>query len=130
MIDINVAAQMRRDGASYREIGDVFGVSGERIRQVLKNRVRLRKGSTDMEKIVYECLYNYLMDHPKMTFPALAMAMFGNSDIKTNNKLRNLLHGKNCMVSKLSLDRLMAITGMTYEELFKLREGFKEECDR
>jgi hypothetical protein len=33
------------------------------------------------------------------------------------------------MVSKRSYDRLMAVTGMTYEQLFKLREGFKEEDD-
>lgn len=128
MIDREKAAQMRRDGCTYEEIGAVFGVSRERIRQVLKNQVRCRKCSTDMEKIVYEGLYNYLMDNPKMTYPALAMVMFGGGT-KTNNKLRNLLHGKNCTISKRSLDRLMALTGMTYEQLFKLREGFKEEED-
>lgn len=129
MIDREKAAQMRRDGATYEEIGAVFGVSRERIRQVLKNQVRTRKCSTDMEKIVYEGLYNYLMDNPKMTYPALSMAMFGGGDTKTNNKLRHLLHGKNCMISKRSLDRLMALTGMTYEQLFKLRDGFEEVAD-
>jgi hypothetical protein len=120
---------MRRDGATYKEIGAVFGVSHQRISQILKNQIRTRKCSTDMEKIPYEGLYNYLMDNPKMTFPALAMAMFGAGDAKTSHKMRNLLHGKNCMVSKRSYDKLMALTGMTYEQLFKLREGFKEEDD-
>lgn len=129
MIDKNVAAQMRRDGATYQEIGDVFGVSRERVRQVLKNQVRLRKSSTDMEKIVYEGVYNWLMENPRMTFPAFAQLMLGYGGQNATNLVRNFLHGKNCRINKQSYDRLIAKTGMTYEELFKLRDGFKEEED-
>jgi hypothetical protein len=39
------------------------------------------------------------------------------------------VHGRNSKISKRAYDRLMAATGMTYEQLFKLREGFKEEED-
>ena len=49
MIDIEKAAQMRRDGFTNEEIGKVFGVSRERIRQVLKNQVRCRKYTTNMD---------------------------------------------------------------------------------
>lgn len=129
MIDRAVAAQMRRDGATYQQIGDAFGVSRQRVQQVLKNQVRLRKCSTDMEKIVYEGIYNYLMDHPRMTFPSLAMVMFGNSGNNENNLVQNLLRGRSCKISKRAYDRLIAATGMTYEQLFKLRDGFKEEDD-
>ena len=128
MIDREKAAQMRRDGASYQQIGDAFGVSKQRVQQVLKNQVRLRKCSTDMEKIVYEGIYNYLMDHPRMTFPSLAMLMFGTSGSNENNLVHNLLHGRNCRIGKSAYDRLIAATGMTYEQLFKLREGFEEDA--
>jgi hypothetical protein len=126
MVDKEKALQMRRDGATLNEIGNTFGVSGEYIRQILKHQVRNRKNTTDMEKIVYEGIYNWLMANPKMTFPAVARLMFGHTSCGYTNVAMNLLHGKNCRISKQAYDRLMAATGMTYEQLFKLREGFSE----
>ena len=125
MIDRVKAEQMRRDGLTFREIGEAFGVSRQRVEQVLKGKAR--KCTTDMEKIPCEGLYNWLMDNPKMTFPALARVMFNNCNANKKNQVVNLLHGRNCRISKRAYDRLMAATGMTYEQLFKLREGFKEE---
>lgn len=127
MIDREKAAQMRRDGASYEEIGKVFGVSRERVRQVLKNQVRCRKYTTDMEKIAYEGLYNWLMDNQKVTFPALSYIMFGKRGTGHGNLMLNFVQGKNVKITKQSIDRLIAKTGMSYEQLFKLREGFEEE---
>ena len=112
-----------------QEIGDKYGVTRERIRQVLKYQVRCRRHTTDMEKIVYEGLYNYMMDNPKLTFPNLARLMFGTSNGNYAKLVRNFLNGRNCRIRKRAYDRLMAATGMTYEELFKLREGFKEEAN-
>ncbi len=129
MVDREIAVQMRRDGATLQEIGDVFGVTRERIRQVLVKQPRARKCSTDLEKIVYEGLYNYMMDNPKMTFTSLAMVMLNNGGNAASNKIQRFAHGKNCVISKKAYDRLIKKTGMTYEQLFKLREGFEEEGD-
>lgn len=128
MVDRERAAQMRRDGKTYREIGEEFGVSKQRAEQILHGR-RIRKRSTDMEKIPYEGLYNWLVCHPEITFPALAQLMFGGSTKSQHAAMWRLLHGRSCKISKKAYDRLIAATGMTYEQLFKLREGFKEEED-
>jgi hypothetical protein len=53
----------------------------------------------------------------------------GNSGNNENNLVWNLLHGRNCRICKRAYDRLIAATGMTYEQLFKLRDGFEEEDD-
>ena len=129
MVDKEKALQMRRDGATLKEIGNTFGVSGEYIRQILKHQVRNRKNTTDMEKIAYEGIYNWLMANPKLTFPYVARVMFGHTSGGYTNVAMNFMQGKNCRISKQAYDRLMAATGLTYEELFKLREGFKEEAD-
>ena len=136
MIDREKAAQMRRDGATYAEIGAAFGVSRQRAAQVLDLRRRcsqdgrrVRKCSTDMEKIVYEGIYNWMMDHPNVTYPALTNIMFGHYQKESRNTVVRLLHGKDSKIPKRAYDRLMAATGMTYEQLFKLRDGFKEEDD-
>lgn len=129
MVDREKAAEMRRDGMTYAEIGEYFGVSRQRIEQCLKGRVKTRKCSTDMERIPYEGLYNWLMDNPKVTYPTFARLVFGTCNTNTTNKIQNLLHGRNVLIGKRSYDRMMAVTGMTYEQLFKLREGFEEEDD-
>ena len=136
MVDREKAAQMRRDGATYAEIGAAFGVSRQRAEQVLNpkgrrslNGRRARKCSTDMEKIVYEGIYNWMMDHPKVTFPALTNIMYGHYYGKNQAAVVRFLHGKDSKIPKRAYDRLMAATGMTYEQLFKLRDGFKEEDD-
>lgn len=130
MIDRKTAAQMRNEGMTQQEIADVFGVSRQRIQQVLrKSIVYNRKYAADIEKIPYEGLYNYMVAHPSVTFPALAAILFGSSGKNENAVARSLAFGKNCRIGKRSYDRLMAETGMTYEQLFKLREGFKEEGD-
>lgn len=128
MVDRKTAAQMREEGMSYREIADVFGVSRQRIQQVLKKGIAYdRKYAADIEKIPYEGIYNYMVENPKVTFPALSMILFGTSNKNKNEVTRNFVFGMNCKIGKRCYDRLIEKTGMTYEQLFKLREGFKVE---
>lgn len=101
MVDREKAAQMRRDGATYAEIGAAFGVSRQRAAQVLwkmKQEGRARKRSADMEKIVYEGIYNWMMDHPRVTFPALTNIMYGNYYPKHQETVARLLQGKDSVV--------------------------------
>lgn len=128
MIDKEKVCQMRADGATYREIGEKFSVSKQYVEQIVRKQ-RVRKQSTDMEKIPYEGLYNWLKEHPEITFPALTRIMFNDSNKNLHAAVLSFVHGRNSKISKRAYDRLMAATGMTYEQLFKLREGFKEEED-
>lgn len=129
MIDREKAAEMRRDGMTYKAIGEVFGVSRQRIWQALKTEGNKRKCITDIEKVPYEGLYNWLMADERMGYAGIAKIMFGSSNNARNNLVRNLCRGHNCRIPKRAYDRLLAATGMTYEELFKLRDGYKEEAD-
>ena len=132
MVDREKAAQMRRDGATYAESGAAFGVSRQRAEQVLKKQKeegRARKFSTDMNKIVYEGIYNWMMDHPRVNYPSLTNIMFGHHRKDSQCAVMRFVQGKGSKIPKRCYDRLMAATGMTYEQLFKLREGFEEEDD-
>ena len=129
MIDRERAAEMRRNGMTYKAIGEVFGVTRQRAHQALKPENNKRKYNTDIEKIPYEGLYNWLVENPKVGFSTLANIMFGGSGNTRNNLVRNFCLGRNSRISKKAYDRLLAKTGMTYEQLFKLREGYKEEAD-
>lgn len=130
MVDRRTAKQMRDDGMSYQEIAEVFGVSRQRIHQVLKSgAVYTRKYAADIETIPYEGIYKFMVENPKVTFSALAVIMFGYSGNTASNMARRFVRGDNTKVGKRTYDRLIAATGMTYEQLFKLREGFTEEDD-
>ena len=129
MIDREIVIEMRRNGMTYKEIGDVLGVTSQRIEQILKQEGRKRRFGTDIEKIPYEGLYNWLVANERVGFSTLAIVMFGNSGNGYNNLARNFCLGRNSRISKKAYDRLLAKTGMTYEQLFKLREGYKEEAD-
>ena len=113
---------------TYREIADVFGVSRQRIQQVLKKGiVYKRKYAADIEKIPYEGIYKFMVENPRVTFSALAVILFGYSGNARVNMARRFVCGDNSKIGKRSYDRLIAATGMTYEQLFKLRDGFEEE---
>lgn len=43
MIDMNLAEQMRREGATYQEIANHFGVTKQAIHLNMKNHGRLRR---------------------------------------------------------------------------------------
>lgn len=130
MVDRVTAAQLRSEGKSYAEIAEVFGVSRQRIQQVLKKKVVYnRKYAAEIERIPYEGLYRFMVENPKVTYPALANILFGKSDRQKNETARNFAHGMSSKIPKRGYDNLIARSGMSYEQLFKLREGFKEEED-
>jgi hypothetical protein len=88
-----------------------------------------RKYAADLEQIPYEGLYKFMVENPKVTYPALAMILFGDCGKNKNEVARNFAHGMSSKLPKRAYDRLIEKSGMTYEQLFKLREGFKEEGD-
>ena len=128
MVDKELAIEMRRDGKTFREIGEHFGVSHQRAQQIIGNGVRSRKSTMDMEQIVYKGIYDYMVSHPLVTIPTIARIIHGGSSTGVQiANARRLIHGGNVHITKSGIDRLIAKTGMTYEQLFELREGFTEE---
>lgn len=128
MIDRQLALDMRRNGATLREIGDYFGVSYQRVSQVLYGYTRTRRDEAFIEKIVYKGIYDYMVAHENMTMPKLALEMYGcvGKNRAYVERLRRLFEGKDANISKGVIDRLLALTGLTYERFFELRDGFAE----
>jgi hypothetical protein len=127
MVDMKIAAQMRRDGATLQEIADVFGVKYQRIQYLLKKGgVRNGKRDAAIEKIPYEGLYQFMVANPNLSLSMLSVIMVGDGSHTASAKIRRFAHGENCSLSKRAYDKLLELTGMTYEQLFKLREGFTE----
>ena len=129
-IDKEIAIAMRVNGATYTEIADYFGVSYQAVQGVLRHCARARRGGDSfLTNIPYKGLYEFFLKHERVTIPYLARVMYTHANRNSEEVTRRLCMGGNARVPKKALDRLLAYTGMTYEELFELREGFEEVDD-
>lgn len=128
-IDRDLAASMRRDGKTYQEIADCFGVSPQAVSDSLKKHVHARKDLNAIEKIPYKGLYEFMLSHPRVSITHLSAKMFQYPNHASSEKVRRLIQGGYAQLPKSAYDRLIKYTGMTYEQLFELRAGFEEEGD-
>lgn len=101
--------EMRLDGYTLQRIANEMGVTRQRIYQILYKRPR--RGF----KSIYPML-NVWMNDNKETYVSLAPKM-GMSKYTISQKLQGEKEFK-----KLEIDRLLSLTGMTYEEAFALEE--------
>lgn len=128
-IDMDTAIAMRRNGKTYMEIAKCFGVSWQAVQYRLVNCVRARKDGDWIEQVPYNGLYDFLMMHDRVSIPVLTKVVLSEASRNNVERMRRFCYGRNVHIPKKAIDRLIAYTGLTYEELFKLRGGFKEEED-
>lgn len=129
-IDKELAIAMRVKGATYAEIADHFGVSWQAVQRMLRYYAHRRRGGDEfLATIPYKGLYAFLFNHDRVTIPQLARVMYKSAHRNNVEVVRRFINGGNAHVPKKAIDRLLAYTGMTYEKLFELREGFKEADD-
>lgn len=114
---------LREQGKTYQEIGDIYGVSKQRVEEVIKNAEkrfngeRIRKNSTNIEKIVYKGIYDLFYKDCTMT--ATKLARIVGHDKGT---VENLIKGTNARFTIKGIKRLIDFSGMTFEELFEPRK--------
>lgn len=120
---------LREQGKTYREIGEKFGVSLQSVQQMMSRHgyrpLRTRKASVDIEKIVYEGIYNLFMSDYKMTFTKFARIAFGSerADQTRIERIRRFCQDYSDV--KLSVQNIVNICeyiGEPFECVFKIRE--------
>ena len=101
---------MRLEGATFQEIADKFGISRQRVQQLLcSNRPSTRK---TLNKIVYPNIAKWLDDN------GMNIYCFGERCGLSSTSLRNfLLLDLGC--TKYTIDKILEVTGLTYEEAFR-----------
>ena len=105
------AYKMRVEGHSFKEIGDRFGVSRQYICQILpvpeKNRIEMSANSC-----AYKNISKWMLEHG-CSYSKLARLCGIPS-----NTLNLFLTGKGDS-RKSTIDKILYVTGMTYEEAFQ-----------
>ena len=110
-IDEKVKAyRMRLEGATYKEVGDYFGVSKQCIQQLLP-----RPEKTRVEMSAESCIYKNIskwMLQEDVSYSKLALY----SGLSTSGITR-FLTGKGS-ANKSTIDKILDVTKMSYEEAF------------
>ena len=121
--NVNEIIELRKHGLTYAQIGERYGVSKQRIQQLI-GKERIRKCSTDIEEIAYEGIYQLFVDDPEMTFIKLTKIMYGTSyaDTAAHEKVFRFVRKKaNSRMRLECINNLINYIGKPYEEVFKER---------
>ena len=104
--------RIRIEGRSLQEIGDRFGITRERVRQILNNPVRIARAST------IKCVYPAISDYLKCN--RISAYQFSSRTGITYATLYNTLTVRT-NPNKRVIDKILSETGLTYEEAFSTK---------
>lgn len=115
---IITAKKMRQEGKTYQQIGDTFGISKQRACIIcgmdINDKPYFHIWTKD--RCIFHSLRDWFNIHRFSTKDILEQI---GLPVSSSNRihLRRILNGDVTM-KKDDIDRLIALTGMTYEELF------------
>lgn len=119
--------QLRKQGKTYREIGEIYGMTRQGVEQKMKraakifNNARVRKCTSDISKIVYQGIYDWFENDVTMTTTKFAR-MLGVNTLTA----KKMLTEKGARFSIDMIKKLIDYSGMSFEKLFEprgVREG-------
>ena len=107
----------REKGLTYQEIADKYGVSKQCIYMACGKGNPTYFQPFTQKRCVYPNLRNWINDN-KICAAELIRRLGYEYTGRTASWIRTILAGKG-NIKKTLIDKLIALTGMTYEELFK-----------
>ena len=110
--DISQAATMRENGASLQEIADSLGVSRQWIGVILHGTGRVTYKPRNMNRIIYPTIRNFL-EKNRMSITRFSVLC----NVSHITIYRGITGEKDML--KRTIDQILRVTGMTYEEAFK-----------
>ena len=102
---------MRLDGYTLQQIGDKFGVTKERIRQIVGNNVTTENRIDRTEKIIYPNIKKWAIAHNKTPHQIYM-------DINCSKSTKWLTVHGSYGPSLESIKKILNYTGLTFEEAF------------
>ena len=111
-IDQKVEAyRMRLEGSTLQSIADTFGVSKERIRQILPGEGKNWSDDAVLSRCAYPGIAQWLFEN------RLNYSEFGGLIGFSQATISRWMNGVN-KLNKPAIDKILEVTGLTYEQAF------------
>lgn len=109
--------ELRKQGMTYQEISDILGCSKSYVGSQLSNSEEYKFRTLTPKDCIYVGLRNW-MNKNKVTRASFCRMMYGYVHPATHMRYSAIFRGKDC--TKKTIDKILSITGLAYEEAFKL----------
>ena len=125
---INEILEMRKNGATFQQIADSFGVSKQCVNAAFNAQThgrwkRMRGHGFDIETIAYKGLYEHFKNNICETVTSFSTKIYGHSSNNSIPKLRKFIIGDtDSHFSITHIKKMCEITGKSFEELFERRD--------
>ena len=109
---------LREQGMTYQQIADHFGITYQAVAQTLSKYEPSRFRYVTENGCVYPNIRNW-MNRNKVTKSEFVRRLGLCNCYDNKARLASYLRGE-CDPSKSTIDKILAVTGMTYEEAFEV----------
>lgn len=110
---------MHNKGVTYEEIGKMLGVSKQRVAQIAPAKIYSRFfREITPKQCVYTGIRNW-MNENKITLSELSRRVYGNGTPNNYHQTTRMLRCGGDYTNKWMIDKILSVTGLTYEEAFK-----------
>ena len=119
---------MRINGATYKAIGEHFGVTRQRAHEIIhRHNGRLAIGTRysgfPIEDIVFQGIYEHFLNNTRETMSSFTKKVYGQNGTASIQRLRNFLIGKHETYLRIKqVKKICEVCGKPFEEVFKERE--------
>lgn len=113
----NQMVEMREKGMSYRELSKLFGVSHQRVQQIVGKHDGRYFRTITKENCVYDAIRNWLNEN-RISLAEFTRRMYCNTEPNNYYNTIGRLSGK-VELTKTYIDKILSITNLTYEDAFK-----------
>jgi hypothetical protein len=119
--------EMRVRGCTLEEIGRTYSITRERVRQILKSATsRSTSLIRGRDGIIYPNISNWLRDNDYSIGEFAVMLGYKLGGNRSATRLSHLLKDRHTQGFRMpQILKILEVTGMTFEEAFKLEEDNK-----
>ena len=110
--------EMKNGGKTYQEIADEFGISRQRVHQMISTGDPKFFRYITTSSCIYKGLRKYMNDN-KVSMAELVRRTHGVYSPRNFYTTRNRLSGA-VDIPKKHIDKILSVTGLTYEVAFEL----------